>query len=480
MPIDEHTDRATVLAIMRETPCLLAFANAALKDDYEVVLVAVQHGEAVFAFKHASERLRADPTIAATCITNDNYNECIKYVAPSLLADRAFVLSVLDRRPYVFLHSTVPHSRDFLLACVAEHATIFSFLPDEYAHDKQFVLDTQTCVLQYLAKDLQDDRDVVLAQVRLYGEDIKYASPRLQRDRALLIEAVRSMPYVVVNIRLYMEYADSERDTFLSDEAIVIPALDQSGYLIRYVSHTLRTKREIVMIALTAACPASLGCIPASLASDPCISLCAADERPAGTVAALLTVLEANVADMMAGGKASVSAANIYAYTIGHPFKAETILALLLKEPHKYTFETSTDLLDALATAVNEVPAECVQWVGNELITTLIDNNDILTDAGVEEVLTYIRENSSPYGNLAPNHWERYGKCDAMKERLQRLAEIDEALPYISKAVRRAVSDDKKRTALTARVAALAAKVHAPTGVYARLVHKRAYAEAFA
>ena len=73
-----------------------------------------------------------------------------------------------------------------------------------------------------------------------------------------------------------------------------------------------------------------------------------------------------------------------------------------------------------------------------------------------------------------------HGVCDRVADRLQRLGQIADTLPYIDRVVRRNKRNIAFRNQCIARVDALAAKVHHPTGTYASIVHKRSFTEAFA
>ena len=73
-----------------------------------------------------------------------------------------------------------------------------------------------------------------------------------------------------------------------------------------------------------------------------------------------------------------------------------------------------------------------------------------------------------------------YGVCERVVDRLQRLEQIVDALPYIDMAMRRHNGDKAFCEACRRRFDALAAKVHDPKGIYASIVHKRSFAEVFA
>ena len=468
------SDRDSVLKIVREEPEILAYACDEFKDDYEVVLAAVDNKYAADAFNHASPRLRADRTIAETCVINDKYKKCIPYVDPSLLADPEFILAVLDARPYVFAFSTVPWTRDFLMDCVvAESSIVEDYLPDEYTADRQFALDVIAKgghILQFLSDTLKDDREVVLAQLRAKnygGALLEFASGRLQRDRDVVLEAVRTAPSLLENILLYVEYTPEERDQLLSDVEIMTTAVAQFGGAIRYASHSCRTNRTVVMTALTSKKPTTLYNIPYSMSMDPCIALCSTSKRPESTVDSLLTVLEAEVDAC----EVTCQHKLMYKHKVGRPFTADTVLALF--DFKKCESKMSPLGLDALAALVNQCPSEKVIVEFACPIDFILRRTEGVLD---DSVLDRFASWTAP---TTTNKWLAHGVYDLVKERVGRLGDISEALPYIDRAVRR-IHNNGVRNKCIERVDALAAKVHHPTRAYASIVHKRSFTEAFA
>ena len=477
-----NSDRASVLKAVRKFPGIMEWACDAFKDDYEVVMAAIDTKFATDAFRHASPRLRSDRTIAATCAVKDKYYQWILFVEPSLLSDREFILELLPVRPDVFAHSTVPWTRDFIVDCVVANEYVMDDLPDEYTSDRQFALDViakEGDVLAHLSDQLKDDREVVLAQFRIKdgGGYLKHASTRLQRDREMVLGAVRTAPLLLEDICLYMEYTPEERERLLSDVEIVTTAVAEDGDSIQYASDACRTDRIVVMTALTSKSPADLKYVPSCLSSDPCIRLCVSANKQS-TVDALLTVLETEVdgtCDVSKGDKL------MYKHMVGRPFTADTVLSLFEFERDGVTHSMecfrptlSTERIDALTTVVNECPSEYVyRKFGFAFEADVRTNDGVLTDDVLEFRCTH-------YQTPTPNKWLAHGVCDNVADRLQRLGQIADALPYIDRVVRRNKRNTAFRNQCIARVDALAAKVHHPTGAYASIVHKRSYAEAFA
>lgn len=529
-----NSDRESVLKAVRESPSLVGWACDAFKDDYEVVMTGVCTEFNADAFIYASPRLRADRRIATECIVRDKTMQCIRFVHPSLLSDRDFILEVLPVQPYVFHYATVPCTHDFFVDCAVANCKVVEYLPDEYTSDRELAMDVIAKgghILEYLSDHLKDDRGVVVAQFRVEygyqhledasprlqrdrdvvleaianggyvlaslsdqlkddrevvlaqfrieygGGNLKHASPRLQRDREMVLEAVRTDPTQLEDICLYMEYTPEERERLLSDVEVVTTAVAEYGGSLRYASNACRTNRIVVMTALTSKSQADLRYVPSCLLSDPCIRLCVSANKQS-TVDALLTVLETEVdgtCDVSKGDKL------MYKHMVGRPFTADTVLSLFEFERDGVTHSMecfrptlSTERIDALATVVNDCPSEYVyRKFGFAFEAEVRTNDGVLTDDVLEFRCTH-------YQTPTPNKWMAHGVCDNVADRLQRLGQIADALPYIDRVVRRNKRNTAFRNQCIARVDALAAKVHHPTGAYASIVHKRSFTEAFA
>ena len=149
------------------------------------------------------------------------------------------------------------------------------------------------------------------------------------------------------------------------------------------------------------------------------------------------------------------------------PFTADTVLSLF---KIKGAETLSTERLDAFAAIVNERPSDSFIDFRNALHF----HNGVLTD----DVVNTIAGHEIPM----PNKWKSHGVCDRVADCLKRIGQIADALPYIDIAIRRnkTIRPKSLKKRFKDRVDAIAAKVHHPKGMYASIVHKRSFEEAFA
>lgn len=422
---DPCSDRDTVLRVVRRHPDALAWACRTFTDDLEVVLTAV-------ARNHAA-----------------------------------------------FLHSTVPHTRPFLVDCVLANASVMDYLPGEYATDRTFALSVVAKggrILSYLSDVLRDDRDVVMAHIRIEEETCPeeprpygfiHASDRLRHDRDVILAAVRSSGSVVKYIRERGDYTCDERERFLSDVEIITAAVENHGDMIAYASRTCRLNRIVVMTALTSEHPANWEFVPYPLLSDPCIGLCISYAQRK----CLDVLLSALDFDLTVCNKITCDEKLAFKHATERPFTSRTVLALFGFDMSRCAFVLSTRDLDALAAYVNRCTSDRIYNIRNVLTRILVDNYGVVTDADMPNLSNWD----------VFTHWPTMYVDDSIPERVQRLGQVADALPYIDRALQRnSHLEDVDRVSFRERVDDMAARLYHPQNLYAKFDLARDFASDFA
>jgi hypothetical protein len=167
----------------------LRLASEALRGDKEVVEAALRQDG--FALGWASARLQADKaTVLLACATN---GAALAFASAALRDDLAVALAAVTTHGHALRHGG-PLAR-------ADPGVVLAALGcccgDELLHASP---------LKHAAASLQADRAVVLAAVARDGRALRFASPELQLDAALV--------------------AESRRVVAASEVAYVLPALD--------------------------------------------------------------------------------------------------------------------------------------------------------------------------------------------------------------------------------------------------------------
>ena len=246
--------RAMVWAAVKSHPEALAHAPAHFKNDVDIVSRALQYSQKCEGvLKHIGPELTNDPVIfrqlAILAVTCD-YRSA-RYFVEVMRLDQPFLKELL------------------LLA----HKSMGEGLVDKWVIDKDVLQDPQLyrqLVIDFLKRcqctvtledfpDFYDDREVVEAAMTSdIISGIKYASMRLQGDRALVKRAVA----------IDGEALSYARDALHDDFELVLLAVKNNGEALEYASERLLGNPDIVTAALqssgSALCYAS-----ASIRNDP-------------------------------------------------------------------------------------------------------------------------------------------------------------------------------------------------------------------
>ena len=120
-------------------------------------------------------------------------------------------------------------------------------------------------VLKYFPKEICKNKDIVLSAVEKNGNNLKYASDELKKDREVFLAAiVPVLPFETLTANEAMKYADK---SFLSDFEIARVAVASSGNSLQYFADEIRQDKDIVSIAVNNS-PHALEFADKSLLSD--------------------------------------------------------------------------------------------------------------------------------------------------------------------------------------------------------------------
>ena len=116
----------------------------------------------------------------------------------------------------------------------AENQTTYALKNAAFKKATQHFLDDEVII---------NDRDIILAAVKNFGDALRYASKELRKDREIVLEAV-SKPHSGDNLA----YAD---EVLRGDRELVLIAVINGGSALQYASDDLKRDREVVLNAVT-------------------------------------------------------------------------------------------------------------------------------------------------------------------------------------------------------------------------------------
>lgn len=246
----------------------LIYASDALRDDHELVMIALSNNG--FALRYASDRLRNDRDVVIYAMSNNVL--ALQYVlCEKLKKDRTFILQAVSRNVEC-LRYLDPHlcdDKEVIMSAKAEPLSLV-WAGIELGNDKVVVMDAVSKNgknLKYTSYRLRADKEVVLSAVRECGNSFIFASKDLRGDREVAMCAISSggsADFVMPKISAELK-ADEEFITFAIDKSwayftwtsakirdtkrIAINAIEQCSKAFRYVSARLSSDKELILLA---------------------------------------------------------------------------------------------------------------------------------------------------------------------------------------------------------------------------------------
>jgi hypothetical protein len=227
---------------------ILEYVSDELKDDKEVVMVAVTKCGAALEF--ASQRLQDDLEVVTAAISDNSY--AIRFAGPNVKKNKSVALTLLRQKYLRYMEL------DFLDA---------SFWDDE-AIVRLAVARFKGNALKKAAKRFRDDPEMVKIALRKSPEALQYAGKKLRSDKETVLRAVRQESGVEAEPHMGAHlHADKEimkalvrQDGLMlakaapavrQDHDVVRAAVSQNGLALQYAAAELRGDRKIVLLAIS-------------------------------------------------------------------------------------------------------------------------------------------------------------------------------------------------------------------------------------
>lgn len=261
--VNQHSLALDVVAEIRETvfeknlscreempvDLMLKFDSKELQLDKEVLLAAIaamepaveRKRQAACTLEDASSAVRAERELVRVAVLQDGSE---------------FVQAVMMKDGIAMMSAT----KKLRAAEMAEEAASDAFYKMQFEHLNNYY------VLEFASEELQADRDVVLAAVRIDGGNLMLASDELRADREVVLTAVNNDGYSLLEASEALQadkgivlaavkqagmalcYTNSEE--LRSDKEVVLAAVTRNGSALKFASATLQADKEVVLIAV--------------------------------------------------------------------------------------------------------------------------------------------------------------------------------------------------------------------------------------
>jgi hypothetical protein len=264
-----NMERHTAKDILAEFPMLMVYAPYDLRNDGEVVLVAMKKDWQ--AFGYASDELKNDREVVITAV-HTNWN-AIRYASDELKNDHEIAKSAVIQswEALQYVSPEMKNERDLVLFGIRCYWRALQFASDRLKNDRDLVItaiDQTWLGFPHTSDELKNDGEVVLTAVIKSWQALKYASDELKNDRKVVLTAIDQSWQA-------LRYASDE---LKNDREVVLTAVIKSWQALKYASDELKNDREIVMCAVEQNWEA-LQCNGLMIDKELCLSLVKKDWR---------------------------------------------------------------------------------------------------------------------------------------------------------------------------------------------------------
>lgn len=246
--IQNSTPISDVLKAVKDDWKLLKFVPDKWKKNFDIVMAAVkENGKAL---RYASYHLRNNREVVIAAIRSRPHENVYKYVSRALRDDLEILKIALENGisevGYFLASSRLQKHDDICLIAASRLRDFLSFAPQTARSNREIVLAAVTHSgrsLQWVSGQLLADRDITLAAVRSDGIALMYADDQWKNDKEIVLTAVRNMGFILF-------YAS---DALRGDAEVILAAVQNSGRALIYaVVDTLQdsTYKEIALAAV--------------------------------------------------------------------------------------------------------------------------------------------------------------------------------------------------------------------------------------
>lgn len=216
--------KEVILALLKNSSQSLYYASDELKNDRELVQIAMKRN--IFNLEFASEQLRDDKELILEGI--DLYADAYRYASPRLQNDREVALRAVTKYQQMF---------NFLPQALRNDKEIFlkGIYVRYYKSDDEHII-SKAHYLKNASKELQNDRDIVIASIKNDYESFQYASEELRSNHDFVLEAVK------IN-GLSLKYASEDLQ---NDFDIVSTAVFDTAHSLKYAGEKFQDNLQFL------------------------------------------------------------------------------------------------------------------------------------------------------------------------------------------------------------------------------------------
>jgi hypothetical protein len=252
-----RADREVVIAVVKQEPLQLKWAQKSLRGDKEVVLAAIKKSFGEPILKIADESLNKDREVVLEAVKHHPFS--LKDVDESFLSDHEVILLAygstrvgVDELDEI-LAARPPTDKSTVMELLRFKAN-FEIVAVNFMNDREVVeLAIESNDLGYSVPDhILQDRAFNELNAKTRGEVIYGAPKDIINDRDIIMHAVKIKGLSALSMYANDSYKDYD-SSFCNDKEIVLEAIKAESITVtffEYVSKELRGDKEVALAAL--------------------------------------------------------------------------------------------------------------------------------------------------------------------------------------------------------------------------------------
>jgi len=226
--------------------------DESLKSDKEILRKAIEKG---YDLRKADENMSLDRDLVLSSVKNNNNN--FEYAKDIFKKDKDFVFEVLGAcyHNLMYADESLRKDREFILKIIKLYPYAFEYA-DESIKDKELALIAEKQAdylnmaslkkngqgLDLVDENITDNREFVTEVIKKNPMAYRSVSPRLKKDKELLLLAFKSInDYGIYNMLMYAD------DTLKSDKELVLKILKLNSDQYKFIAPELKKDNDFIL-----------------------------------------------------------------------------------------------------------------------------------------------------------------------------------------------------------------------------------------
>ena len=149
---------------------------------------------------------------------------------------------------WIILSPELADDKETILKAIEYRPSIIRYASKRLQNDREVALEAiksnekkrELFLYDYISEELKSDRAFAEAAIQINGNSLKFLSDDLRNDRELMLAAVKKGYH----------FDQFENKQFLDDKEIVLAAINCEGYNFYWISKRLKKDRDVILAAI--------------------------------------------------------------------------------------------------------------------------------------------------------------------------------------------------------------------------------------